>query len=329
MKKGRFVLLIALLLAGTVFLTAFSEATTGDDEISDVKYNFTYISGTYNDDYWAVIAKGAVDADQTFLTNTRCIAITQLTSETKAEQIRKAVYSKSDGVIISGNGKTEDFYQTIQDTISADVPVVLVDTDIADSGRNCYIGTDNYEAGKMAGEDMIAATGGKGIIAVIVSSNDLQSERGRLAGFRAAVSAYPQMEIRTVLEGSKNVQESKEMLFDALNKYPDITGLFCGESVSSAYAGEALASEQYRNIKIVAFDLTKDTLQFIRNGRYYSVIAQDPYQIGYEAVKYLSEYQNGEKNLPDVIYTKTYHIDQNNVDKYPLNQSEGVVWNVY
>ena len=87
----------------------------------------------------------------------------------QVDAIQKAIYSKVNGIITAGTNSSPELIEVINAAVKEEIPVVLVNSDIPSSDRTCYVGTDNYEAGRMAGVDMAEATGKKAKIGVIVS----------------------------------------------------------------------------------------------------------------------------------------------------------------
>src|SRR5712691_8531677 len=74
---------------------------------------------------------------------------------------------------------------------AAGIPVVIVDTDINWPSKLSYIGADNRRAGRIAGEFIVKALGGKGQVAVIRGILGVATHEDRLAGFREAIAGSP------------------------------------------------------------------------------------------------------------------------------------------
>ncbi|MFK4997425.1 substrate-binding domain-containing protein [Bacillus sp. N9] len=89
--------------------------------------------------------------------------------------IEMAVAAKVDGILTQGLTNRE-FKPAIDRAVNQGIPVITFDTDLEDSKRLSYIGTDNYEAGYKVGEALIQDTKGQanvGIITGLLYSNNL------------------------------------------------------------------------------------------------------------------------------------------------------------
>ena len=78
----------------------------------------------------------------------------------------------------------------------AEVPVIVVDTRVdpkaaADNQLKIasFIGSDNYEGGRIAGEHLAKSTGGKAHVAVLEGIPGHETGDSRLRGFRDAAAA--------------------------------------------------------------------------------------------------------------------------------------------
>ena len=101
---------------------------------------------------WSKIARGVALADRERGSLTKCILYTQDEASSQTEALRYALLSGADGIITGGMEPSPDTEAVIREAREKGVPVVYVDSDLEESARSCYIGSDNYEVGRMAGE---------------------------------------------------------------------------------------------------------------------------------------------------------------------------------
>ena len=92
-----------------------------------------------------------------------------------------------------------------------------------------------------------------------------------------------------------NADSAKSMNIstDELTAHPDLAGIFnaCAASVGDAQAVKAKG--QAGKVKIVAFDPSPEVLPLFDDGTISALIAQDPYQMGYQGVAALDAFLNG------------------------------------
>lgn len=265
--------------------------------------------GTY---YWADIWKGMEAADQDFGSDTKHNEFTRFDIEEQLHLLKKVSYMQADGVITIGEPYSEEVNEAIREIVENGIPVVLVDTDSKESGRTCYIGSQNYEAGRLAAERLREEMQGKANIIVFISQMNSANQQERLAGFQDVIEKEEGMEIVTIIEGEANKLKIQEDFKKLRREYPEINAVFCAEATSSVQIG-VLLENQKEELTIVGFDVIS-ALNYVENGLYAGVIVQDGFAMGYEAVKFLYEYEEGQEKKE--IFTDVMCITKENVEEY-------------
>jgi ribose transport system substrate-binding protein len=194
--------------------------------------------------------------------------------------------------------------------VAASVPLVTQDSDLPPgSGRLCYIGTENYIAGKAAGKLVRECMPDGGKIVIYVGKMDAQNAIERrqgvldeLAGTKDAkgpeLGAYTLID--TMTDDAKQ-DKCKANVEDTLVKHgnePDklcLVGLWAYNppAMLSAVKGANLAGK----VKIVGFDENEETLQGVQDGEIFGTIVQQPYEFGYQAIKILAGVARGDKSV--------------------------------
>ena len=67
------------------------------------------------------------------------------------ELLKQQIAAKVDVLVVQGNND-EEYIDTLKEAWSEGIQIICVDTDIKSFPEHLYIGTDNYEAGKMLGK---------------------------------------------------------------------------------------------------------------------------------------------------------------------------------
>ena len=115
--------------------------------------------------YWDLIVKGAQEAAQRH--NVRLEVIRPPSDEpSQTAAIQGLIDMGYDGVAVSPNDPTRQ--ARALGLLAAKTNVVTYDADLAISRRLCFVGTDNYDAGRMCGQMVRQAMpqGGKVLVAV-------------------------------------------------------------------------------------------------------------------------------------------------------------------
>ena len=177
----------------------------------------------------------------------------------------------------------------------ANVPVVVVDTRVdpkaaADNNLKLesFIGSDNFEGGKIAGEYLAKIAGGKAQVAVLEGIPGHETGDSRLRGFREALAAHPNM----------------------LQAHPDTDALFACSDLMALGALEAIAAAgKSGRIRVVGFDALEDARKAIDAGRMEASVAQSPRDMGRIAVESAAKLLRGEtvpadQKVPIALVTK-------------------------
>lgn len=330
MKKLSVISFCLCFLIAVSFLFLYFRNPSIYTEVDSYDSCFTFISPIANKGYWGSAAYGMMKEDSIQNTNTKFIGLPQYAAGQMEKAIRSTVYSGTNGIISVGN-HSPGIVSALQTASDAQIPIVLIDTDSSDIERICYIGTNNYEAGRLAGKDMSSSVSSPLHVAVILSSAESNNQSERLRGFQDELSLHPDCSVETVIEANSSLLLLHEVLPRILKENPKINAIFCAEGYSSSMVGKILSSmgEKYDTIKIVAFDKMEDTLRYVKSGRYFSTIVQQSDLMGHLAVKILSDYQKGILPKQDIIYTDSFSIRQDNFDTIKKYESEGVIWHLF
>jgi ribose transport system substrate-binding protein len=242
------------------------------------------------------------------------------------------------GIAISPNDAANNvgFFREV----SAKVPLVTQDSDVPDPKvRRCYIGTDNYKAGKAAGELVKKAAPDGGKFMIYVGQLDVQNAVERrqgvldeLAGMKDAkgepdgdYKKYGKWTLLDTMTDGAQANKCLQNTEDTLTKYPDVkvlVGLW--EYNPPAMLRAVKAAKQEGKVAIVGFDENDETLQGIKDGHIIGTIVQNPFMFGYEAVKILTGLAKGDESVlkrPDIdaqgrLYVPHRTITKNNVEEF-------------
>lgn len=229
------------------------------------------------------------------------------------------------------------------------VPLITVDNDIPNTdGRRAYIGTNNYLAGRAAGDLIAKAVPQGGKLVVFVGTMDATNAVERRQGVLDALAGIDRKEIGeltpanardqkfgkftlvdTKTDGVKD-EECQRQCEDMLTRDPEIAamvGLWAYNPPAMLRAAEKLKSKA----AIIGFDEYDDTLQGIKDGKIVGTIVQSPYNFGKKSVEILAEFAKGNdaahKAVPGIdakgcIYIPHRIIDTSNVDAFRAEMNE-------
>ncbi len=199
-------------------------------------------------------------------------------------------------------------------SVAKKVKLLTVDNDAPESGRVCYIGTDNYEAGRAAGALVKEALPRGGTVVIFVGSLEGLNAQQRRQGVLDELSGKKDVEIKdgttygekyryykTYTDqptGQARANENAVQALTDLKKEKDVclVGLWAYNPPAIIAAAESQGA--VNKVKIVAFDEDPRTLKAIADGSVVGTIVQQPYEFGYRSVKVMAAIAKGEK--PDI-----------------------------
>lgn len=245
--------------------------------------------------YWQVLGKGAQAA-----ANERGATLTLLQPEqdenveAQTQLLTEIDPSKADGIALSPLDAEQQ--TRIINKLSEATNVVSVDSDAPLSNRLCYIGASNYGAGNSCARLVRQAVPGGGKVCVLVAnltkSNVLDRKQGltdSLAGEDPNNPEEPgEYEIVAVLSDEGDAERGVRQLEETLDEHSDLDCIVGLNARHGAFIRDALEKKEMTGkLKVIAFDAEQATLEAVENETFYATIVQDPFQYGYEAVRWL------------------------------------------
>ena len=191
----------------------------------------------------------------------------------------------------------------------AGIPIIVVDTRIdakaaADAGvqPRTFIGSDNYEGGKLAGEHAIRIAGGKARVGILEGIPGHETGDSRLRGFRDALKNAPGMTVAASQPAHWERDQGFNVFQNMLQAHPDIDTVFAASDLMALGAVEAIAAAGKTNaIRVIGFDALDDAKKAIAAGTMAASVAQFPYEMGKAAVESAVKVANGESLPPEIM----------------------------
>lgn len=320
MKKQKIVRLVqqSLLIILIIFLPG---CTQNEDRASFNKdaIRFTFVCPIVKDDvYWNAAFQGMKDAANKLQNvDVRMIGPEDGNKEKFLEAFDAAEAAQVDAIVTSGINK--EMENRIANAVKQDIPVALIDTDLPDSQRVCYVGLDNKQLGTEGAELVAELTGKKANIAVIGLSDQAGNFIERKKGMHSVWNTYSDMHI-IVEQTANNMVKAYQTAWDILESYPEVNTFFCIDSTTPVGVAQALRDKGIED-KIVCVGLGGDEeiIRCIRDGSLDGTICLKPYEMGYQVVKNLALYLQGE-NIETSMIPDTITITSENIEEFAKNE---------
>jgi ribose transport system substrate-binding protein len=264
---------------------------------------------TLNHPFFVDMRRGAQEAaDRLGVTLQVQAAEREIDVDKQMQIVENLLQTGIDVLAITPSGSREIVSALVKAT-AANVPIVIVDTRLdakaaADAGvqAKTFIGSDNYEGGKLAGEYVVTATGGKARIGILEGIPGHETGDSRLRGFRDAVSRSPAISIAASQPANWERDQGFNVFQNMLQAHPDIDTVFAASDLMALGAIEAIAAGgKTGKIRVIGFDALDDAKKAIAAGTMDASVAQFPYEMGKAAVESAVKVMNGETLTPDIM----------------------------
>jgi ribose transport system substrate-binding protein len=193
------------------------------------------------------------------------------------------------------------------------VPVVIFDSGIDTDKFVAQVATDNYKAGQMAAERMGKVLDGKGSVVIVAVKPGAASTEAREKGFEDLIhQKFPGIQILDKRYGMALVSQSLLVTENMLTAHPDLNGIFASNESTTIGATQALRSRP-RKVKLVGFDWSPTLLDDLQSGLIDSLVIQDPFQMGYQALLSAVKHLQG-KPVTRIVEMAPQLIDRANLN---------------
>ncbi len=198
----------------------------------------------------------------------------------------------------------------------AGIPIINFDTEVADlSYVTSYAGSDNYNAGKVCGEDLVAKCPDGGDI-IVLDSPTMNSVVDRTNGFLDAIEGHG-FDIVAQQDAKGNLEQSMGIAEDLLQAHGDVVAIFGGNDPTALGALAAANAAGITDCKIYGVDGSPDIKAELASGE--SLIegtgAQSPIGIAEKSVEIMYQVMAGE-SVDDRYPVETFLITSENVADY-------------
>lgn len=316
MKKTRKILGLVLSLSLVVGLfVGCGSSSSGSSQSSSTKkkHKFGYTCMTMNNPFFQVLEKSIraeveKNGDQLITMDPAMDVSKQI------DQINDMITQGVEAVFLNPVD-WEGVRPGLEALKKANIPIINFDTEVKDMNYvTAYVGSDNKNAGKVCGDDLVKRYPNGGKIAIL-NCPTMNSINDRIAGFKSAIEGK-NFTIVAEQDGKGDLQTSMKLADDILQSHSDIVAIMGGNDPTALGALAACKSAKQSKILIYGVDGSPDAKKEIASGgQFVGTGAQSPKQIGVKSAelgyKVLNK-ENVEKKTP----VQTFLINKDNVSKY-------------
>jgi ribose transport system substrate-binding protein len=280
---------------------------------------------TSDQPYWDLIIKGAQEAADQYDVK---LDVRRVKPDVEAQtaMIRSLVDQKFAGMAVSPIDPAAQ--AAVLAEVAGQHTLVTFDSDSPASQRLCFVGTDNYAAGRMCGQKVREALTDGGEVIISIANLDKENAQRRRQGvideladrpFKpdadmdapdASPIKGPQHTVVTTVIDGNDAGKAVEMIAAAVKANPNLKCIVGLNAYSTPAVLRALEQTgQLGKIKVVGFDNHADTLAGIEQGNVYATIVQDQFGCGFHTVRILAEAARGDRSGLPMFQRRTLPVE--------------------
>lgn len=241
--------------------------------------------------FWVSVEAGARAAGQEFGLDVDWNGPAVETDIARQIQIVDSMIARRvDGIVLAACDR-QALIKPVDRAVAGGIPVTIFDSGLDSTNYLSYVATDNKEAGRMGARALARLLNGNGRIGVIRHVAGSVSTTEREDGFTEVIRAqFPGIQIVQELFGQADPAKSRSAAENILTAHPDLDGFFASTEPSSTGTILALKSRGLSGkVKLVCFDSNEAMVEDLKGGTLQAMVVQDPFKIGYEAVKTIAD----------------------------------------
>jgi ribose transport system substrate-binding protein len=300
-----------------------SVAGSGGDSAKPVKLAFVTNNAS---EFWKIAAAGIHSYEKEAKVQVDIKMPPSGTTEEQNQLLENLSSQGYDAIAVSAIAPNDQV--PVLDRVAAKSKLITFDSDAPKSRRLLYIGTNNYQAGKALGAEIVKLLPKGGKMAVFVGTLAADNAAQRLQGIIDAI-AGKNIEIVDKREDNTDRAKARSNVEDIINAHSDlnlVAGLWSYNGPAIAAAIEALGKKG--KVLAAVFDEEEGTLNAIRAGSIACTVVQKPFQFGYLSSKWMhalaTQGPSAQQAIPPggVLDTGVQVIDVANVEEFQKRLAE-------
>ncbi|MDC7228414.1 MAG: ABC transporter substrate-binding protein [Spirochaetales bacterium] len=326
MRKG-LILVMVLLMAFSMSAQLFAG---GQQEAADDEITMLFMPGVA-DPFYYVMEKGIVAKGEELGVN---IIVAEFPKawgpEVQVPILEATVAQGGIDMILIAPTAIDALISPLKKLYDQGIEIITVDTYLGDGDYSkdsdysfplSYIGSDNEKGGREMAAHLCEMIGGEGKVYINSTNPDVSSVMGRVKGFKEGIEAFPEVELVGVDYNMDVQQKATDQTLAALQKDPDIAGIFGTNLYSSQGAYQAVVNAGLVGaVKIATWDASVDIINALKKGQIDLVLAQKPFEIGSLAVEWGYKFFTEGTEIPAKVIPGFEFFDSENVNDPDMEQ---------
>ena len=190
-----------------------------------------------------------------------------------------------------------------------------------------YILNDDEGTGRLAARRLGAMLNGRGSVALLSLDPNLLGLMAQVRAFETTLhSEFSSIEIVDRRLGAFNGAEVEQITGDVLRMHPGLGALVSFTAVATRGAYLALQRAKLQGtVKLVGCEQEADIIDAVARGEIDSIVAEDTYQMGFQAVEGIAAFLQGAASHPTVLL-RPLLITKRNADSDEVKKALNFGW---
>ncbi len=244
--------------------------------------------------YWNIVKKGAEKGFREFDVDGKVVAPDHNSKKDGIEYTLKKILNERPDVLVVSPVQSPEVISILKKFVEHKIPVLLVDTDIPLEHKTAYIGTNNFELGRKAGELLASGLQPGDEVALISGALTGPISIERIKG---ATSSLEDAGIKIVAQKAGLPNEplpARKATTMILQNHPNVKGIFATTDIMALGAVKAIKKQGY-TIPVIGADGIIQMNELIEDEALPATVAQNPYDMGYIGIETAWKVLKGEQ----------------------------------
>jgi len=299
-------ILCTLAILSGLIVTGCGKTTSssGDDSSQTSKITLGVIPKSTGGEYWETVETGARKAADELGVDIKwegTVTETEFAEQNKI--IENMINLDVDGLALAPLNSVA-MKKMVAQTVGAGIPVVIFDSAVEGDAHSSYVATNNQAGGTLGGEYLASRMEPQSTVMIMRFVQGAGSTEARSQGAIDALTAAGHEVVADPYPDTGTVEGCKTGAANTLEGFVNdgklnLDGIFAANLYSTLGVAEALEDLRKGGIEVdvrfVGFDTSEKLINGVEEGSIDALVAQNPEQMGYLAVKTLYAVVTGEE----------------------------------
>jgi len=263
-------------------------------------------------EFWDVVKDGIAVAANEFGVLVKVVGPSSKSEEDVEAQIKileQTIAEKPDAIVIVATDYNK-LVEPVERAKEEGIKIITMDSGINSDVSECFIATDNIEAGRKAADELVKLLDEDAVVAIIGHVQGTKTAIDREKGVREGLAKHNIKKIYGPYFSDGLSEKASRITKELIAAKPEIKGIVGLNEGSTVGVARALKEMGLSGrIKLVGFDNSFDEIKLIEEGVIQATVVQNPFNMGYRAIEMAVKSLKGEKiekwiNTGSVAVTK-------------------------